>query len=153
MFHTAERWNLIYSKDLLSEAWIHTFRKRKKQHGCYSLISIRCRPTSVRGFHLQIVHFEIITMKCTHAEHLHVFGRGKKKKTLVLFVSCRYDDQDRGFFIRRDVILVESDVKRTHVSFNKQESKLFITRSISRLWSLSAQWKEYSPLDWCSVPP
>lgn len=63
---------------------------------------------------------------------------GEKRKTLVLFVSLRSEIRTEVgffmfFFIRRNLFLVDSDVKRIHVSFNMQESKLFITRSISRL--------------------
>lgn len=67
--------------------------------------------------------------------------------------SCALWDEDRGFSSGGIYFRSLLTSRRTHVSFSMQERKLFITHSISRLWSLSAQWEEYSPLDWCSAPP
>ena len=86
--------------------------------------------------------------------HFHVFGCSfclcpadvKGIRTEVFFFF---------FFFPSDAIYFWSTLTSREYTFHStcRESKLFLTRSVSRLWSLSAQWKEYSPLDWCSAPP
>lgn len=99
--------------------------------------SINASLMSACGFHfqaidtLQIRHTRTIFTCLCGKEHLSCFATHRQRG------RERYrSDLDRGFspfFVRRSLFLVDSDVKRRHVSFNMQESKLFLTRNISRL--------------------
>lgn len=98
------------------------------------------------------VHRSQIAVKIIAIKHPRAHTQARLwDAALAVFVSWGYVKIRNEIFIRRNLFLADSDVKRTHVSFNWRESKLFITRRVSRLWSVSAQWEESCRLDWCAA--
>lgn len=84
-----------------------------------------------------------------------LFTQHTQTMALVLFASCTH----QGCFVvfhlsvRRSLFWSSLTSRDNTFHSTSKKLKLFITRRIFRLWSWSAQWKEYSPLDWCSAPP